>query len=72
MTHFNANPDRWVTGKVSARERRQLFTVWVGDAIDALMQRRDIISITNTIHFNTLVRKSNDHNPSFSRDWGWD
>ena len=42
--HFKANPDRWQLGKVPARERRQLFTVWVGDAVDALMERRDIIT----------------------------
>ena len=44
MDHFKSNPDRWVMGKISARERRILFTVWVGDAVDALMQRRDIIT----------------------------
>ena len=44
MKHFNADPDRWQYGKVSARERRQLFTVWVGDAVDALMQKRHINS----------------------------
>ena len=41
--HFRANPDRWAKGKIPAAERRKLFTVWVGDAVDALMQRRDII-----------------------------
>ena len=49
--HFNASfskdfrefPDRWQKGKIPAHERRKLFTVWVGDAVDALMLRRDII-----------------------------
>ena len=41
--NFQANPDRWAKGKVPASERRRLFTVWVGGAVDALMQRRDII-----------------------------
>ena len=41
--NFRANPDRWAKGEVPAVERRRLFTVWVGDAVDALMQRRDII-----------------------------
>ena len=41
--NFRADPDRWAKGKVPASERRRLFTVWVGDAVDALMQRRDII-----------------------------
>ena len=30
-------------GKVSARERRKLFTIWSCDAVQALMKRRDII-----------------------------
>ena len=41
--NFRANPDRWAKAEVPAAERRRLFTVWVGDAVDALMQRRDII-----------------------------
>ena len=40
---FASGPDRWVKGKVSARERRCLFTVWTCDAIARLMTRRDII-----------------------------
>ena len=39
--HFQDNPDRWVRRRVSASERRKLFTFWVGDAVDALMLRRD-------------------------------
>ena len=46
--HFQDNPDSWVRGKVSASERRKLFTFWVGDAVDALMLRRD--------HSNSLKR----------------
>ena len=30
-------------GRVSARQRRKLFTVWTCDAVEALMKRRDII-----------------------------
>ena len=41
--HFRKFPDRWQKGKIPAHERRKLFTVWVGDAVDALMLRRDII-----------------------------
>ena len=41
--HFRANPYRWAKGKVPTAERRKLFTIWLGDAVDALMQRRDII-----------------------------
>ena len=43
MIHFKADPDRWAEGRVSARERRKLFTVWTCDAVEALMKRRDII-----------------------------
>ena len=43
MIHFKADLDRWAEGRVSARERRKLFTVWTCDAVDALMKRRDII-----------------------------
>ena len=63
MKHFQANPDRWQMGRVSARTRRRLFTVWVGDAVDALMLRRDIISF---ICDNLQRSKSNDHIPCFS------
>ena len=30
-------------GKVSAKERRKLFTIWTCDAVNALMKRLDII-----------------------------
>ena len=40
---FASDPDRWVKGKVPARERRRLFTVWTCDAIAKLMTRRDLI-----------------------------
>ena len=43
MIHFKADPDRWAEGRVSARERKKLFTIWTCDAVDALMKRRDII-----------------------------
>ena len=35
--NFRANLDRWAKGEVPAAERRRLFTVWVGDAVDALI-----------------------------------
>ena len=40
---FNARPDAWQLGKVSAKERRILFTTWTCDAVEKLMTRRDII-----------------------------
>ena len=40
---FRDDPDRWQMGKVSARERRKLFTTWTCDAVEVLMTRRDII-----------------------------
>ena len=43
MINFKADPDRWAEGRISARERRKLFTVWTCDAVEALMKRRDII-----------------------------
>ena len=43
MKHLKADPDRWAEGRVSARERRKLFTVWTCDAVEAFMKRRDII-----------------------------
>ena len=43
MIHFKADLDRWAEGRISARERRKLFTVWTCDAVEALMKRRDII-----------------------------
>ena len=42
-TDFGKRPDAWQTGKVPAKERRKLFTIWTCDAVAALMQRRDII-----------------------------
>ena len=42
-SHFRQNPDRWQKGKVPARERRRLFTVWTCDAVAELMKRPDII-----------------------------
>ena len=41
--NFEEDPDRWIKGEVSARERRRLFTFWTCDAIAKLMSRRDII-----------------------------
>ena len=43
QSHFEKQPDRWQMGKVSAKERRKLFTVWTCDAVAALMKRPDII-----------------------------
>ena len=43
QTDFRKRLDAWQTGKVPARERRKLFTIWTCDAVAALMQRRDII-----------------------------
>ena len=40
---FDSRPDARQMGKVSARERRELFTVWSCDAVAALMKRPDII-----------------------------
>ena len=40
---FRSRPDGWQLGKVSARERRVLFTKWTCDAVEKLMERRDII-----------------------------
>ena len=40
---FQSRPDDWQMGKVSANERRKLFTVWTCDAVAALMKRPDII-----------------------------
>ena len=46
-TSFRADvqsrPDDWQMGKVSAKERRKLFTIWTCDAVAALMKRPDII-----------------------------
>ena len=42
QSHFEEEPDRWQMGKVSAKERRKLFTVWTCDAVAALMKRPDI------------------------------
>ena len=44
MKHFRANADRWQEGRFPARQRRKLFAIWVCDAVDALMIRRDIIT----------------------------
>ena len=52
MTHFKANPDRWQTGQVPARERRKLFTVWVGDAVDDLMVIRNIITFIKYLNLS--------------------
>ena len=43
QTDFQARPDDWQLGKVSARERRLLFAKWTCDAVEVLMGRRDII-----------------------------
>ena len=43
QTDFRKRPDAWQTGKVPAKERRKLFTIWTCDAVAALMQRPDII-----------------------------
>ena len=43
QSHFEEEPDRWQMGKVSAKERRNIFTVWTCDAVAALMKRPDII-----------------------------
>ena len=43
QTDFRNRPDDWQTGKIPAKERRKLFTIWTCDAVAALMQRRDII-----------------------------
>ena len=43
QTDFRKRPDAWQTGKVQAKERRKLFTIWTCDAVAALMQRPDII-----------------------------
>ena len=40
---FRRRPDDWQLGKVSASERRRLFTVWGCDAVAKLMKRPDII-----------------------------
>ena len=40
---FQSRPDDWQTRKISAKERRKLFTVWTCDAVAALMKRPDII-----------------------------
>ena len=40
---FRDRPDDWVLGKVSARERRDLFAVWTCDAVEKLVQKRDLI-----------------------------
>ena len=42
-TDFRNRPDDWQTGKIPAKERRKLFTIWTCDAVAALMQRPDII-----------------------------
>ena len=41
--NFRRRPDDWQMQKVPARERRRLFTFWSCDAVEALMQRPDII-----------------------------
>ena len=40
---FRRRPDDWQMGNVPAKERRRLFTFWSCDAVEALMQRPDII-----------------------------
>ena len=40
---FRKRPDDWQMGRVSAKERRILFTRWTCDAVEALMKREDII-----------------------------
>ena len=40
---FKSRCDDWQTGKISARERRKLFTEWTCDAVAELMKRPDII-----------------------------
>ena len=43
QTDFRNRPDDWQTGKIPAKERRKLFTIWTCDAVAALMQRPHII-----------------------------
>ena len=40
---FRKRPDDWQMGRVSAKERKILFTRWTCDAVEALMKREDII-----------------------------
>ena len=42
QTDFRKRPDAWQTGKVPAKERRKLFTIWTCDAVAALMQRPEV------------------------------
>ena len=42
-TDFRNRPDDWQRGKVPAEERIELITIWVFDAVAAMMQTRDII-----------------------------
>ena len=43
QTDFRNRPDDWQTGKIPAKERRKLFTIWICDGVAALMQRPHII-----------------------------
>ncbi len=43
INDFKQRPDKWQTGKVPAKERRHLFTIWSCDAVAELMKRPDII-----------------------------
>ena len=42
QTDFRNRPDDWQTGKIPAKERRKLFTIWTFDAVATLMQRPHI------------------------------
>ena len=55
MIHFKADPDRWAAGRVSARERRKLFTVWTCDVVDALMKASDFLVLKSTM----MIRSQN-------------
>ena len=40
-THFEANPDSWVPGKLSASERRILMTKWIGSAWETFCKNHE-------------------------------
>ena len=56
--NFRANPDRWAKGEVPAAERRRLFTVWVGDAVDALIGGISFAELSEEQESALILRES--------------
>ena len=53
--------DAWSDGKVTAKERRVLYTKWLGDAWDAIQERRIIESAFKSCGFANDINGKENH-----------